>query len=61
LQKGFSHYCGEIEDEFWFCGVDESDIADGSVFGCDVKAKTCPLSEIKFKDGTIFKPEVIND
>ena len=61
LQRGFNQYCGELEGEWWFCGVDESDIADGNVFRRDVRVKECPIGEIRFKDGSIFKPEVIAD
>ena len=36
-------------------------MADGNVFRRDVRVKECPIGEIRFKDGSIFKPEVIAD
>jgi len=65
--KSFHEYFSIYNDrshyikEWWYCGVDESDIADGNVFRRDVKVKECPIAEIRFKDGKVFKPEVIND
>ena len=58
LQKGYAFYCGELASEWWFCGVDESDIADHNVLRKDVKVKICPIAEIKFKDGTVYRPEL---
>lgn len=58
LQLGFAEKEFFIEGTWWYCGVDESDIADGNVFRKDVRVKDCPLKRIELKDGFVYQPEV---
>jgi hypothetical protein len=59
LQHAFVEEGNFIVSEWWVCGVDESDLTDRLIPRRDVKVKWCPITEIRYEDGTAFRPEVV--
>lgn len=61
LQRGFTSFMGELENEWWFCGISESDLADYQTPKSAVKYGNCPLKRIELKDGSVYGPEIVDD